>query len=88
MPRPSREPSHADQAAAILDEVTSSGPLDKIDHLLAQAQVHALLAVAKELDRVRDQIGGVEMALRGPDEHGAGTSLHYISDWLEKISRK
>lgn len=52
------------------------------------ATAYALVSIAKELAGIRDQIGGVEMALRGPDEHGVGISLHYISDWLEKISRK
>lgn len=89
----SRQPSHAEQAADLLDQVhrlkvDPTGPALNKEALIQEALAHAVLAVAKELAAVREQVGEVEAALRGPDEDGAGMSLHYISDWLEKISRK
>jgi hypothetical protein len=42
----------------------------------------------RKLRNLREVVNGVESALTDQDNHGAGTHLHYISDWLEKISKR
>jgi hypothetical protein len=45
-------------------------------------------AVAEELSAVREMVQDIGEALKDRDGHGAGTHLHYISDWLERISSR
>ncbi|WP_422749477.1 hypothetical protein [Micromonospora sp. WMMD1219] len=58
------------------------------DDLRRYGAAYAALAVAQELGELRDAVSGVESALKDNDNIGAGDHLKYISDWLNKISRK
>ncbi|MDG4760604.1 hypothetical protein [Micromonospora sp. WMMD710] len=49
---------------------------------------YAMLAVAQELNRLRDAVKDVADKLDGPGASDAGTSLYYISDWLKGVVEK
>lgn len=53
-----------------------------------QAVMAAVLAVADEITALRESVEGVQSALEDRDGFGVGIHLHYISDWLEKISKR
>lgn len=86
MPRPER-PTSAQRASTLLEEAQNTD-LDPGEAAVMrqEATVLAMLAIAEQLDGVRDTIGSVRDALTDNDNYGAGTHLHYISDWLERIS--
>ncbi|MEU1245438.1 hypothetical protein ACWD8I_20975 [Micromonospora arida] len=49
---------------------------------------YAALAVAHELSELREAVSGVESALKDQDHIGVGAHARYISDALEKISKR
>jgi hypothetical protein len=87
MPRPPH-PSPRDRAVQLLEDAQDSGLSDTEAAAIRQeASVHALLAVADAVSGAREAIADVAGALKSQSSD-AGTSLHYISEWLETIASR
>ncbi len=56
--------------------------------LRLEAIAVAILSVTREISDLRDSVAQVSNVLDGPGASDTATSLHYISDWLEKIADK
>ncbi|MFY1614953.1 hypothetical protein [Micromonospora sp. WMMD736] len=58
------------------------------DYYLRYGQALANLAVAWELRKLREAIGGIEDALEDQDGHGVGTHVRHAAEYLEKIAKQ
>ncbi|MGI5153481.1 hypothetical protein ACQEVC_45380 [Plantactinospora sp. CA-294935] len=88
-----RKLSRIDQVLLLIDSVEDastepSANYSEISKLVGLAQVHAIIAVAEELGRLRDSVDAVASGLRDRDNGTAGTHLYYISDWLKDIAER
>ena len=87
MPRP-HMPSHREIAAQLLGAAAEADDDRGPAVLRQEALIHAMLAVAEELDQARQAVIDVSEALKNQDGHGAGTSLYYIADYVKDIAER
>lgn len=83
-----KQPSLSDQALQRLDQADQAESPETAAALRQEAAVFATLAVAKQLEDVRESIDNMKDNLEDQQGFGVGWHMNYVVDSLKDISRR